>query len=194
MNDEFTVAEFFRRYTTVGLDTNRPGIVHRLDRDTSGVIIGARTPESFELLKSQFSDRKARKTYLAIVDGTPKQLQATIDIPLARNPSAPSTFRVDTKGKPAQTNYQVLVSAGQHSLLVLHPHTGRTHQLRVHLAHLGTPITGDRVYGKPADRLYLHAYELEVTTAYGQRQLFQAPVPGSFSQLMPEVIDAITDL
>lgn len=194
MNDEFTVAEFFRRYTTVGLDTNRPGIVHRLDRDTSGVIIGARTPESFDLLKSQFSDRKAKKTYLAVVDGAPKQSQATIDIPLARNPSAPSTFRVDTKGKPAQTDYQVLASTGRHSLLVLHPHTGRTHQLRVHLAHLGTPITGDRVYGKPADRLYLHAYELEVTTAYGKRQQFQAPVPSSFTQLMPETVDAIADL
>ena len=108
LNDEFTVAEFFRRYTTVGLDTNRPGIVHRLDRDTSGVIIGARTPESFDLLKAQFADRKAKKHYVAIVEGTPKQMEAAIDIPIGRNPSAPSTFRVDSKGKPAVTDYEVL--------------------------------------------------------------------------------------
>ena len=103
LNDEFTVADFFHRYTTVGLETNRPGIVHRLDRDTSGVIIGARTPEAFELLKKQFSQHLAKKTYLAIVDGAPQPLTAKIDIPIGRNPSAPSTFRPDPNGKPAQT-------------------------------------------------------------------------------------------
>ncbi len=189
MNDEFTVAEFFRRYTTVGLDTNRPGIIHRLDRDTSGIIIGARTPESFALLKEQFAERKAKKTYLAIIEGTPKQPSATIDVPLARNPSAPSTFRADPKGKSAQTDYRVLEVTADRSLVVLLPHTGRTHQLRVHLAHLGTPILGDRVYGKQADRLYLHAYQLEVTTEPGMRQTFNAPVPSSFSLIFPAVAD-----
>lgn len=193
LNDEFTVAEFFCRYTTVGLDTNRPGIVHRLDRDTSGVIIGARTPESFDLLKSQFADRKAKKYYVAITDGTPKQMEATIDIPIGRNPSAPSTFRADSKGKAAVTDYEVLDIQNGKSLLALHPHTGRTHQLRVHLQHLGTPITGDRVYGKTSDRLYLHAYKLELTTAPGSRQTFIAPVPESFQKFFPEVYNDVAD-
>ncbi len=194
LNDEFTVADFFRRYTTVGLDTNRPGIVHRLDRDTSGLIIGARTPEAFDLLKSQFADRKAKKYYVAIVDGTPKQLVAKIDIPIGRNPSAPSTFRADSKGKPAVTDYTVLDQQNGKSLVALHPLTGRTHQLRVHMAHLGTPITGDRVYGKTAERLYLHAYKLEVTTALGTRQMFIAPVPAAFEQYFPEVYNDVADI
>ncbi len=189
MNDEFTVAEFFRGYTTVGLDTNRPGIVHRLDRDTSGVMIGARTPESFERLKAQFANRKAKKTYLAVVAGTPKQLEATINVPIARNPNAPSTFRPDSKGKEAVTDYEMIASHGDTSLLALSPHTGRTHQLRVHLAHIGTPIVGDRVYGKPAERLLLHAHKLEVTTVPEQRHTFVAPVPSEFTALFPEATD-----
>ena len=187
MNDEFTVADFFRRYTTVGLDTNRPGIVHRLDRDTSGVIIGARTPEAFDVLKQQFANRVAKKTYLAIVKGTPKQRAATIDIPIGRNPSAPSTFRADSKGKSAVTDYTTLETRNDLSLLALKPHTGRTHQLRVHLAHLNTPILGDRVYGKPDERLYLHAYQLEITIRAADRRTFTAPVPDSFAQYFPEV-------
>ena len=194
LNDEFTVAEFFRRYTSVGLDTNRPGIVHRLDRDTSGVIVGARTPESFALLKAQFADRKAKKHYIAIVEGTPKQMEAAIDIPIGRNPSAPSTFRADSKGKPAVTDYEVLDIQHNRSLLALSPRTGRTHQLRVHLQYLNTPILGDRVYGKAGERLYLHAYKLEVTTAPETRQTFIAPVPNSFQQYFPEVFNDVATI
>lgn len=194
LNDEFTVAEFFRRYTSVGLDTNRPGIVHRLDRDTSGVIVGARTPESFALLKAQFADRKAKKHYIAIVEGTPKQMEAAIDIPIGRNPSAPSTFRADSKGKPAVTDYEVLDIQHDRSLLALSPRTGRTHQLRVHLQYLNTPILGDRVYGKAGERLYLHAYKLEVTTAPETRQTFIAPVPNSFQQYFPEVFNDVATI
>ncbi len=193
LNDEFTVAEFFRQYTTVGLDTNRPGIVHRLDRDTSGIIIGARTPESFTLLKSQFSERKAKKQYIAITDHMPKQHIATIDVPIGRNPSAPSTFRADTKGKPAVTDYEVLAVHEGKALISLMPHTGRTHQLRVHLKFLGAPITGDRVYGKPADRLYLHAYKLEVTAAPEQRMTFTAPLPHEFYELIPDARHAVIE-
>ena len=183
LNEEFTVADFFRRYSEVALDTNRPGIVHRLDRDTSGVMIGARTPEAFTLLKAQFADRKAKKTYAAVVAGRPAHDSAQIDLPIGRNPSAPSTFRVDASGKPAITDYEVVSSGAHRSLLTLRPQTGRTHQLRVHLHYLGTPIVGDRVYsGQPADRLYLHASELEVTKPGGQRQTFVSPVPASFEE------------
>ena len=194
LNDEFTVADFFRRYTTVGLDTNRPGIVHRLDRDTSGIIVGARTPESFTILKAQFADRKAKKQYVAIVSGVPKQLKAAIDIPIARNPSAPSTFRPDSKGKPAITDYEVLDVRDNLSLVALSPRTGRTHQLRVHLQFLGTPVFGDRIYGKAGERLYLHAYKLEITVAAEQRMTFVAPVPDSFAVYFPEVYNDVADL
>ncbi len=185
LNDEFTVADFFRRYTSVGLATNRPGIVHRLDRDTSGVMIGARTPEAFELLKRQFADRKVNKTYLAVVSGIPKHDKAVIDLPIGRNPTAPSTFRVDVSGKPAQTEYEVLATDGAHSEVVLRPKTGRTHQLRVHMAYIGTPIIGDRVYGKEqANRLYLHAAELEITIPGGKRQTFVSPRPEEFAGIV----------
>lgn len=186
LNDEFTVADFFRRYTEVGLDTTRPGIVHRLDRDTSGLIIGARTPEAFDILKSQFADRKAKKDYVAITDGHLKQDEARIDIPIGRDPKHPSTFRPDSNGKPSITDYHVMARNDRCDLVRLHPQTGRTHQLRVHLAHLNTPIHGDRVYGKSADRLYLHAYQLEVTIAPEQRKTFIAPLPPEFTNMFPE--------
>ena len=188
LNDEFTVAEFFRRYTTVGLDTNRPGIVHRLDRDTSGVMIGARNPETATLLQKQFADRKTKKTYLAVVEGVLKEATAKVDLPIGRNPSAPSTFRVDAKGKAAVTNYTVLATNETESLVELRPLTGRTHQLRVHMKYLGTPIRGDRVYGKEADRLYLHAKELEITIPVSERKTFTAPVPPEFTDKFPQVM------
>ncbi len=183
LNEEFTVGEFFRRYSTYNLDTNRPGIVHRLDRDTSGVMIGARNPETAEMLQKQFADRKTKKTYSAVIDGVLKNDSAVIDLPIGRNPSAPSTFRVDAKGKEAQTGYDVLESNGTYSLVELRPKTGRTHQLRVHTSYLNTPIHGDRVYGKAADRLYLHAHTLEITIPHGNRQTFTVPIPDSFKAL-----------
>lgn len=182
LNDEFTVADFFRRYTTWGLETNRPGIVHRLDRDTSGLIIGARNAETAQLLQKQFADRKTKKTYIAVIDGHLKQSAAKIDLPIGRNPSVPSTFRVDAKGKSAVTDYLVIDVTPTKSLVELRPMTGRTHQLRVHMAYLNTPIHGDRVYGKAADRLYLHAFRLEVTIPKGDRRVFEAPVPPAFTE------------
>jgi 23S rRNA pseudouridine1911/1915/1917 synthase len=186
LNDEFTVADFFRRYTSNALDTNRPGIVHRLDRDTSGVIIGARNDEAATILKKQFADRTTKKHYSAVVDGLPKLEKALIDLPIGRNPSAPSTFRVDAKGKPALTAYEVIASNGIQSLLELKPKTGRTHQLRVHMQYIGTPIAGDRVYGsvKSAPRLCLHAHSLEVTLPGSHRKVFTAPVPEAFNALV----------
>ncbi len=186
LNDEFTVADFFRRYTTYNIDTNRPGIVHRLDRDTSGVMIGARTPEVASLLQKQFADRKTKKTYTAILSGILKEKEALIDLPIGRNPSMPSTFRVDAKGKSAVTKYAVIAEDAGKSLVELSPLTGRTHQLRVHMAYLHAPIYGDRVYGKAADRLYLHAHKLEITIPEGQRKVFSAPVPVEFTRIFPE--------
>lgn len=187
MNDEFTVADFFRRYTTHALETSRPGIVHRLDRDTSGVIIGARNDETAIFLKKQFADRKTKKEYIAVVEGVPKVEHAVIDLPIGRNPSSPSKFRVDPGGKEAITTYEVVVSNSKQSLVKLLPKTGRTHQLRVHLEYINTPIVGDRVYGhsKNADRLYLHARSLELTIPTSKREIFEAPTPKEFLKHFP---------
>lgn len=187
LNDEFTVAEFFRQYTSYNIETNRPGIVHRLDRDTSGVIIGARNEETALSLQKQFANRKTKKTYFAILDGVPKIFKANIDLPINRNPSTPSTFRVDINGKSAETKYELLASNDKYSLVKLQPTTGRTHQLRVHMKYINTPILGDKVYGKPADRLYLHAYSLEITIPGGERKTFIAPLPTEILNYFPEV-------
>jgi 23S rRNA pseudouridine1911/1915/1917 synthase len=185
LNEEFTVGEFFRRYCTYNADTNRPGIVHRLDRDTSGVMIGARNEETATMLQKQFADRKTKKTYIAITVGVPKNDVARIDLPIGRNPSAPSTFRVDAKGKSAITDYKVLHATDELAMLELRPYTGRTHQLRVHTKYLNTPILGDRVYGVAADRLYLHAKQLEITIPTSDRRVFESPLPPEFEKHFP---------
>src|SRR5574344_677365 len=175
-------------------------LVHRLDRDTSGVVILAKTPETQTFLRKQFQDRKAHKTYYAIVEGRPKMDEAMIDLPISRNRNHPTTFLVDANGKPSQTIYKVIKSAevlNQESgkpeilsLLELKPTTGRTHQLRVHLKYVGNPILGDRVYGnaKPDtnNRLYLHAKELEITipgNGKNVRKAFTANLTKSFADI-----------
>lgn len=191
LNDEFTVADFLQPRTSVSPDSNRPGVIHRLDRDTSGVIIGAKTDEAAALLKKQFSERTVKKTYLAILEKAPDMPRGMIDIPIARNPASPSTFKVDPQGKAAQTYYEVLgVAPDGQALVRFKPRTGRTHQLRVHAAFLGTPIVGDRIYGTAGERLYLHAHQLEITTPgkpTNQRQTFTAPIPKVFTQKFPDV-------
>ena len=135
-------------------------IVHRLDMMTSGLLIVAKTAEAYHHLQDQFTARTVKKKYLALVEGTPRNEHGVIDLPLSSDPMNRPLQMVDTgHGKRAITEYRVLHS-GQHSLLALWPHTGRTHQLRVHCAHpdgLGCPIVGDELYGKKADRLYLQA-------------------------------------
>lgn len=181
--EEFSVAEFMRTRTTDGAEGNRPGIVHRLDRETSGVMIAAKHSDAKRHLQKQFQDRKAKKTYIAIVRGIPKHPEANIDLPIERNPKEPSKFRVGASGKSAQTHYRVVKTHNIFSLLELKPRTGRTHQLRVHLAHIGTPIAGDSWYGggkSPIGRLCLHASELEITLPGGIRKTFVAPQPEDF--------------
>ena len=160
-------------------------LVHRLDRDTSGVVILAKDEETQTMLRKQFQDRKAHKTYYAVVSGRPKMDEALIDLPMARNLKHPTTFQVDANGKPAQTHYKVIDTDDKHSLVELKPTTGRTHQLRVHLKYIGTPILGDVVYGEEkADRLYLHAAALEITIPEGERKTFAAPLPAEFKNVL----------
>ena len=187
LSTEPTVAEIIRPKTSFASDTDRPGIVHRLDRDTSGVLIIAKTTEAAAHLQRQFAQRTTKKTYLAVTDGVPKLAAAKIDLPIGRNPAAPSTFRVDPNGKPAQTTYRVLAATDAQALIELNPTTGRTHQLRVHMAHLNTPLLGDRVYGKPdTNRLMLHAHKLEITLPSGERKTFETAIPSVFTELFPD--------
>ena len=159
--------------------------VHRLDRDTSGVIILAKNDTTKSALQKQFQDRKTHKTYYAVVVGHPELREAVINIPLARNLKAPTTFQPDQEGRKAITQYRVIDQNDQYSLLELKPQTGRTHQLRVHLTHIGTPILGDKIYGTtPADRMYLHAQALEITIPEGQRKIFTANLPKEFKNVL----------
>lgn len=183
-NPEATVATWLAGRVK-GMEGERAGIVHRLDRATSGVMICAKTPEALAWLQKQFSQRKARKDYVAIVAGTPDKPEAVIDMPIERNPKKPQTFRVGSGGKPAVTAYRVAGSGDDMSLLELRPETGRTHQLRVHLAHIGHPIIGDTLYGGPeAARLFLHARSLQVTLPGRERKTFESPVPEEFEELL----------
>ncbi|MBR2710519.1 RluA family pseudouridine synthase [Candidatus Saccharibacteria bacterium] len=159
-------------------------LVHRLDRDTSGVVILAKNLEVQKFLRKQFQDRKTHKTYYAVVTGRPKLDAARVDLPIARDLKRPTTFRVDPNGKASETYYRVVKSDDKHSLLELKPTTGRTHQLRVHMKYLGHPIIGDVVYGdEKADRLFLHAKSLEITLPGGERRVFEAPLPREFTDV-----------
>lgn len=160
-------------------------VVHRLDRDTSGVMILAKSEEVQKFLKKQFQNRTVHKTYVAVVEGEPKLAEARIDLPIIRNKKRPTTFLVDANGRESETYYKVLKSTGLRSLVELKPVTGRTHQLRVHMKYIGCPIVGDIVYGDGnADRLYLHARELELTLPGGVRKVFTAKVPVSFEKAL----------
>lgn len=185
-NPEATVATWLES-RIMGMEGDRAGIVHRLDRATSGVMICAKTPEALSWLQKQFSQRRVKKTYLAIVQGHPKRPEAIIDMAIERNPKKPQTFRVGSNGKSAVTAYKVLQENEKYSLVELKPTTGRTHQLRVHMEHLGHPIVGDVFYGgKEAKRLFLHAKELEVTLPSRSREVFSVDMPHDFKEFMAE--------
>ncbi len=166
----FRYAGFTDRFAESG---SRPGIVHRLDKETSGIIIVARHPAAHEMLAAQFRDRSVRKRYLAIVQGVPAEREGRIDKRIARDPHDRKRFTcVATGGRTASTRYRVLRSfgagKGSYSLVVLAPRTGRTHQLRVHMKSIGTPILGNPVYGRPRRAL--------------SRQQAHAPRPQSHHQ------------
>jgi 23S rRNA pseudouridine1911/1915/1917 synthase len=185
----------------------RPFIVHRLDKDTSGILIAAYTEDALRFLSSQFKERAVKKTYAAIVAGVPPQARGLIDTIICRDPRNRKTFMAsgakgtitkiaDGKGKRALTRYKLIRhtahGSGVYSLLLLRPRTGRTHQLRVHLRHLGCPILGDPLYHKkdprfPDATLMLHALSLEITLPHGERRTFKAPLPERFS-LVPDLL------
>jgi 23S rRNA pseudouridine1911/1915/1917 synthase len=172
----------------VGAYLERPvGMVHRLDRETSGVTVFGKTPQATSALAEEFREGRARKRYLAAVGPVALPAQGTIDLPLSKDPSRPGRWRATraANGIPALTEYRVLYAGKDFCLVELLPRTGRTHQLRAHLTALGAPILGDKRYGGAAQaggivapRCLLHAQALELThPRTGRPVRFEAPVP-----------------
>ena len=169
----------FQGLSQVGGD-ERPGIVHRLDKDTSGVLLVARTDAAHRALAAQFAARTVQKTYLALVNGRVNADSGRIVKPIARDPVRRTrmTARLAT-GREAITEYRVRQRWEKFTLLEVRIKTGRTHQIRVHLASLGHPVAGDRLYGAPAaQRLFLHAWRIGFTSpATGQTVTVEAALP-----------------
>lgn len=199
--DEYTIADFAKEIGIKddvgepfvlenGEIVKRVGIVHRLDKDTSGALVIAKNKESFKFIKSQFQNREIKKTYLAFVYGTPKDQRGVIDKPIGR---ATSDIRKWTTGKSARgefreaiTRYRVLASKEGIAFVVCWPKTGRTHQIRVHLLSIGHPIVSDNLYAKGKSKILgfkrqaLHAYRIEFRTKLGSEIIVSAPFPDDF--------------
>lgn len=169
-----------------GGDPVRPGIVHRLDKDTSGCLVAARNDTAHLRLAKQFAAREVLKIYLAAVRGVPRHASGSIDESIGRHPRHRQRMTVvrAASGRNARTDYKVLRNFGTHSLVECRLHTGRTHQIRVHLQHLGHPLCGDAVYGRdPGEwpRLMLHAWKLGFHHPTTQKwMVFEAPIPEDF--------------
>ncbi|MFM8364855.1 MAG: RluA family pseudouridine synthase [Verrucomicrobiota bacterium] len=165
--------------------TERPGIVHRLDKETSGCLVVAKTESAHRQLAAQFASRDVEKTYLALVDGKPRMPHGTIDAAIGRHPVHRQKMAVVERGRDALTHYRVLESRDGKALVQCQPKTGRTHQIRVHLKHLGHPVAGDPVYGRRGNftRHMLHAWKLTFThPATGKRISFAAPLSTDFPE------------
>jgi len=163
--------------------TERPGIVHRLDKETSGCLVVAKTESAHRQLAAQFASRDVEKTYLALVDGKPRMPHGIIDAAIGRHPVHRQKMAVVERGRDALTHYRALDSRDGKALVQCLPKTGRTHQIRVHLKHLGHPVAGDPVYGRRGNfsRHMLHAWKLAFThPATGRKISFTAPLSADF--------------
>ncbi|HKX31828.1 MAG TPA: RluA family pseudouridine synthase [Blastocatellia bacterium] len=177
-----------------GGEAIRPGIVHRLDRNTSGVILVAKTPRAHRTLSKYFRDRRVRKFYLTLVSGRVEPPTGEIQAPIGCDPKTWPHWRVMDEGKPAQTRYQAIRRLAAHTLLELEPLTGRTHQLRIHCNLIGHPIVGDPIYASQADPLaathqlkyhLLHASRLVFRhPATNQEMDVKAPIPAAMRQII----------
>jgi 23S rRNA pseudouridine1911/1915/1917 synthase len=183
------------RYPNLAVgDSGRPGIVHRLDRDTSGLIVVAKTEGALEHLRRQFKTRRVKKIYLALVHGQPPAPEGIIEAPVGRDPRQRQRMAVIADGRPARTRYELWEDLGDYSLLSVSPETGRTHQIRVHLAWLGVPVAGDAVYSHERgarraksdvglERQFLHAWRLSFERPGGKGTVsLEAPLPADLQQ------------
>lgn len=160
--------------------------VHRLDRETSGCVIFAKDSRSQFMLEQQLKERILKRTYAALVKGIPNVLSGTIDAPIGPHPTMPNRRAVNAKGDPAVTHFRTIRKFDEASLLELTLDTGRTHQIRVHLAHAGYPVIGDRMYGWPSpviNRQALHAFGAGFNRLIDNREVtVEAPLPQDFNQ------------
>ena len=173
-------------------ETERPGIVHRLDKDTSGVLIIAKTPEGYTWLVKQFKTRKAKKSYLALVDGKPPTPTGRIETRIGRDERHRQRMAVTygDQGRKADSEFYTVAEYRDHTLLEVNPLSGRTHQIRVHLAFLGCPVVGDRIYGRrkkslELSRFFLHASKLKIRLPGNQQETeFSASLPADLQNIL----------
>ena len=161
----------------------RPGIVHRLDKDTSGVLVVAKNERALRAVAGQLRERTAHKEYLAVVVGHPQPVAGTLRLPVGRHPRHRQRMAVVAQGRAATTAYHTIETLAGHAYLRVEPETGRTHQIRVHLAHIGHPVAGDATYGRGEscpglERQFLHASRLVIRLpSTGRPTTFAAPLP-----------------
>ena len=180
---------FIEKYLT-GIDegsVGKIGYVHRLDRDTSGVLVFAKNEKAYDFLRKAFHDREIKKTYLALVYGVPKEKKGVIDFDIGRSRKDFRLRSAQPKAKgrlrDALTRYEIIGEIGEYALLKVQPETGRTHQIRVHLKAINHPIIGDKLYApnrQPAlgiTRLGLHAVQIDLPLPSGSRVTIEAPIP-----------------
>ena len=169
-------------------NNEKPKLVHRIDKDTSGILLLARNRKYADILTKAFREHALQKTYLALVRGCPDKFEGTINFPLEK---AGERMQVVKGGQKAITEYKVLDNAAKkYTLVEASPLTGRTHQIRVHLEAIGTPILGDDKYfgnarlrlNEIADKLYLHAYKIDLSAIYGKKTIIKAELPKHFSE------------
>ena len=183
--------------TDSGQENLRPGIVHRLDKETSGVLILAKNNFIFDYLKNLFKERKIKKKYIALVKGEIKKQRGIIDLPLIRSKKSPIKRKVvvkKDKGKMALTKYKVLKLYKGYTLLEIFPQTGRTHQIRVHLASIGFPVVGDKIYGKlkksedlNLSRHFLHTQTISFVLPSGEMIKAEAPLPKDLKNILQQI-------
>lgn len=170
----------------------RPGVVHRLDKDTSGLILMAKNDRAHHWLQDQFRLRKVQKVYLALVDGHPPTPTGRIEAPIGRHPQQRKQMAILTspQSRSASSEYRTLESFARHTLLEVHPITGRTHQIRLHLAFIGCPVAGDTLYGYKHPTLsigrhFLHAARLTICLpGENEPRTFEAPLPAELVQAL----------
>ncbi len=174
-------------------EVTRPGIVHRLDKDTSGVMLVAKNNVALANLADQFKARTVKKTYITLVKGILRPDKGVIDAPIGRDSGDRKKMAVtgESRGRAARTNYRVIRYAGKNTLLEIMPETGRTHQIRVHLAAIGYPVFGDITYGKKSaflNRQFLHAQKIGFNLpATGKWVEFESPLPEDLEQALQEL-------
>ncbi|PYX27156.1 MAG: RluA family pseudouridine synthase [Acidobacteria bacterium] len=190
--DQTLVNALLHRYPTLsGIGgKERPGIVHRLDKETSGCLVVAKNDEAHRGLSAQFAERNMEKIYLAIIAGKLRRIAGTIKEEIGRHPVDRQRMSVRSgRGREAKTEYRVVISSNEMTLVECRLHSGRTHQIRVHLQHIGHPVMGDKVYGgrfaKAFPRQMLHAWKLAFEhPRTGERKNFEAPLPEDFQKAL----------